>query len=101
VLTEAAPITGVLAFSTPYSLSMPFWNSGSTTTLAAGGAYTTEMQTATTYTTGAAAWIDWNMDNNFSANEAIVFGVTGASLPWFTKTFAVPCTAILGVTRLG
>lgn len=91
--TNSSPTTG----SYPYR----FWNTGPTTTLAAGGTYTIEMQTASTiYTTGAAAWIDWNMDNNFSANEAIVFGVTGASAPWFTKTFTVPCTATPGVTRL-
>ena len=79
-----------------------YWNNlGSVTTLSPGATYTVTMQTAsTTYRTGAGAWIDFNQDGNFAANEYIGTNTTGASAPTFTKQFTVPCNAVAGQTLL-
>jgi len=79
-----------------------YWNNlGNVANLSQGAEYSVTCQTAsTTYTTSGAAWIDWNQDGNFSANEYIGFNTTGTNAPTFTGTFTVPCNAKPGQTIL-
>ncbi|MGI9191242.1 MAG: beta-propeller fold lactonase family protein, partial [Chitinophagaceae bacterium] len=49
---------------------------------------------------GASAWIDFNQDGIFSANENIFNGFLGTNPATYAGTFNVPANAINGTTRL-
>lgn len=74
--------------------------------LSAGRSYTLTV-TATScstfpYTHRTLAWIDYNKDNIFTANEAVVANaLTGATLGFvFVFNFTVPCNVTAGNTRM-
>lgn len=82
--------------SAPYR----YWNNlGSVTTLSPGGVYTVEMTTLSTiYQMGRGAWIDYNHDGTFSANEYLGTGST--TIGNSTTQFTVPCNAVAGPTLI-
>ncbi|MBX2983907.1 MAG: hypothetical protein KF843_14610, partial [Flavobacteriales bacterium] len=51
-------------------------------------------------TEGAAAWIDWNQDGQFTAGELIFTGYAGSNPATYSGNFAVPPTALSGQTRM-
>jgi hypothetical protein len=79
-----------------------YYNNGPTTTLSPGATYTIAISSASTsYNTSAAAWIDYNHNNAFDANEAIsVTGQIPTGSGTITKTFTVPCSSLSGKTRM-
>jgi len=82
--------------SAPYR----YWNNlGSVTTLNPGGVYTVNMTTLSTiYQMGRGAWIDYNHDGTFSANEFL--GTTATATGSTNTQFTVPCNAVAGPTLI-
>lgn len=77
-----------------------YWNTlGSVTTLSPGATYSlTIATTSTIYQMGKAAWIDYNQDGNFDANEYI--GNNSNTTGPLTLQFTVPCSALPGSTYI-
>ena len=74
--------------------------------LSAGGKYTVSIQVnycATgVYTNQTFAWIDYNKNNAFEANEGVAATIAGATsgVRYVNYTFTVPCNITPGVTRM-
>lgn len=69
-----------------------------TTPLARGSAYTLEVTTGEYFEDLVAAWIDFNGDNGFSADEKIGEAVSSAEFQTISFPFTVPADAPLGNT---
>ncbi len=69
-------------------------------TLAAGSASNAYSVSIAGDTEGAAAWIDFNHDGQFTADEQIFSGLSQTTPYTYTGNFSVPANALLGTTGM-